>query len=191
LVSCLQQDRRLPHVPLDRGDAEVTVVAAAAADASTMETLRGLSAGASRQEPRFVLVVGRQWHADVSAAVDCGVRAVLWRDTFTPDDFTRTLLTVARGGGSFPPSLQGKLMTQVHAIQRDVLEPNGLTASRISAREADVLRLVAEGEELADIAAKLCYSERTVKYVLYGLMKRLELRNRAHAVSYGIRAGLI
>ncbi|WP_239013681.1 response regulator transcription factor [Streptomyces sioyaensis] len=51
--------------------------------------------------------------------------------------------------------------------------------------------MVSEGKELAEIAAKLCYSERTVKYILYGLMKRLQLRNRSHAVSYAIRAGLI
>ncbi|MFF4302676.1 response regulator transcription factor [Streptomyces sp. NPDC001601] len=61
----------------------------------------------------------------------------------------------------------------------------------MNAREVDVLRLLAEGWELADIADKLGFSERTIKYVLYGLMKRLDLRNRAHAVSYAIRAGLI
>lgn len=54
-----------------------------------------------------------------------------------------------------------------------------------------MLRLVAEGTELADIATKLSYSERTVKYILYGVMKRLHLKNRAHAVSYAIRAGII
>ncbi|WP_256069858.1 MULTISPECIES: LuxR C-terminal-related transcriptional regulator [unclassified Streptomyces] len=41
------------------------------------------------------------------------------------------------------------------------------------------------------MAIKLSYSERTVKYILYGLMKRFSLRNRAHAVSYAIRAGII
>jgi DNA-binding NarL/FixJ family response regulator len=138
-----------------------------------------------------VLVVGRRWNADVSTVVDQGVRAVLWRDSFTPADFARTLLTVAHGGGSLPPSLQRTLMEQVQLTQREILDPRGLTASGISTREVDVLRLVAEGQELSDIATRLSYSERTVKYVLYGLMKRLELRNRAHAVSYAIRAGLI
>ncbi|MFE7116642.1 response regulator transcription factor [Streptomyces sp. NPDC057654] len=190
LVSYLQHDRELREVPVgDVCDGDVVVVATDVADASVLEGLRGLSGAA---DIAFVLVVARgQWRADISSAVDHGVRAVLWRDSFTPDDFARTLLTVARGGGSFPASLQGTLMEQVQITQREVLVPRGLAASGISFRETDVLRLVAEGEELSQIAAKLSYSESTIKYVLYGVMKRLQLRNRAHAVSYAIRSGLI
>ncbi|GAA1908963.1 helix-turn-helix transcriptional regulator [Streptantibioticus ferralitis] len=190
LASCLQRERRLSQVATVR-EADVTVVAADVADGATLDLLRRLSDEGEGADTSFVMVVGRRWHADVSAAIDRGVRAVLWRDAFTPADFARTLFTVAQGGGSLPPSLQGTLMEQVQVTQREVLVPRGLTASGISPREVDVLRLIAEGAELADIAAKLCYSERTVKYVLYGLMKRLQLRNRAHAVSYAIRAGLI
>ncbi|GAA1908943.1 helix-turn-helix transcriptional regulator [Streptantibioticus ferralitis] len=189
LASHLRHDRRLSELPvLRRGEADVTVVAVDTADASTLSLLRTL---ADQPQARFVLVVGQQWQADIFAAVDRGVRAVLWQDTCTPAIFARTLLTVAEGGGSFPPSLQGTLMQQVQWTHREVLTPRGLTATGISPRELDVLRLLAEGKELAEIAAKLTYSERTVKYVLYGLMKRMNLHNRAHAVSYAIRAGLI
>jgi DNA-binding NarL/FixJ family response regulator len=158
------------------------------ADGSTLGLLSSL--GGDRQ-PRFALVVGRRWQADLYAAVDQGVRAVVWRDTFTPEIFARALLTVAEGGGSFPPALQGTLMRQVQWTHREVLTPLGLTASGVSPRERDVLCLLAEGHGLAEIAEKLSYSERTVKYVLHGLMKRMNLNNRAHAVSYAIRAGLI
>ncbi|MCZ1007842.1 helix-turn-helix transcriptional regulator [Streptomyces lydicus] len=190
LVSYLQHDRELAEVSVsDVRDGDVVVVATDVADAAALESLGALSDAA---DVLFVLVVAKmQWRADISAAVDRGVRAVLWRDSFTPADFTRTLLAVAQGGGSFPASLQGTLMEQVQVTQREVLVPRGLAASGISSREMDVLRLVAEGEELSQIAAKLCYSERTIKYVLYGVMKRLRLRNRAHAVSYAIRSGLI
>ncbi|MFD7917717.1 response regulator transcription factor [Streptomyces sp. NPDC059740] len=190
LVSYLQHGRELTEVPVGEvRDGDVVVVAADVADASVLETLRGLSGDA---DVLFVLVVARGgWRAETSSAVDRGVRAVLWRDSFTPEDFTRTLLTVARGGGSLPASLQGTLMEQAQTIQREVLAPRGLAASGMSSRETDVLRLVAEGQELSQIATKLCYSERTIKYVLYGVMKRLQLRNRAHAVSYAIRSGLI
>lgn len=189
LVSCLHQERRVREVPLDRIDeADTIVVAVDIVDASVLELLRGLS---DKPEARFLVIAARQWQADISAAVDRGVRAVLWRDSFTPAAFIRTLLTIADGGGSFPPTLQGTLMEQVQWTHREVLAPRGLTASGVSPREVDVLRLVADGKELCEIASKLCYSERTVKYILYGLMKRLQLRNRAHAVSYAIRAGLI
>jgi DNA-binding NarL/FixJ family response regulator len=189
LVSCLQHDRRICEVPRDRmREAHVIVVAVEVADASTLELLRNLC---DAPDARFLAVLGKQWQADISAAVDCGVRAVLPRDDFTPAVFVRTLLTIANGGGSFPPTLQGTLMEQVRWTQREVLAPRGLAASGVSPREVDVLRMVAEGRELSEIAVKLSYSERTVKYVLYGLMKRMQLRNRAHAVSYAIRAGII
>jgi DNA-binding NarL/FixJ family response regulator len=189
LVSTLQHDRRVRKVPpADIQDAHVVVVAVDIADASALELLRELN---DNTDTRFVMLVGQRWQADISTAINLGVRAVLWRDAFTPAAFIRTLLTISEGGGSFPPTLQGTLMKHVQWIQREVLAPRGLTASGVSPREVDVLRLVADGKELSEIAEKLSYSERTVKYVLHGLMKRLQLRNRAHAVSYGIRTGII
>ncbi|MFD5029432.1 response regulator transcription factor [Streptomyces sp. NPDC058405] len=189
LVSYLQNDRRTREVPPGKAqEADVIVVAVDIAGASSLDLLGTLC---DKPDARFALVVGKEWQADVSAAVDRGVRAVLWRDSFSPATFIQTLLTIADGGGSLPPTLQGTLMEQVRWTQREVLAPRGLTASGVSPREVDVLRLVAEGKELYEIATKLSYSERTVKYILYGLMKRLQLRNRAHAVSYAIRAGLI
>lgn len=191
LVSFLHRDRRLAHVPLAGGGADVIAVAAETVDADTLELLRGLTADAAGPEPRFLLVVSRQWCVDSSAAASCGVRAALWRDDCTAAEFTRTLVTVARGGGNSLSFLRGTQTTRAQLSQTDVLTPHGRTVSPMSPREVDVLRLLAEGEELSEIAAKLCYSERTVKYVLYGLMKRLNLRNRSHAVSYAIRSGLI
>jgi DNA-binding NarL/FixJ family response regulator len=189
LASHLRSDSRLAEVPQEEVEgADVTVVAMDTVDGSTLGLLSSLRGDG---QPLFALVVGRRWQADLYAAVDQGVRAVVWRDTFTPEIFARTLLTVAEGGGSFPPALQGTFMRQVQWTHREVLTPLGLTASGVSPREQDVLRLLAEGQGLAEIAEKLSYSERTVKYVLHGLMKRMNLNNRAHAVSYAIRSGLI
>jgi DNA-binding NarL/FixJ family response regulator len=72
-----------------------------------------------------------------------------------------------------------------------MLDPQGMTFSGLSAREIEVLRLVAEGFDTAHIAMQLSYSERTVKNVLHDLTTRLQLRNRSHAVAYALREGLI
>ncbi len=53
------------------------------------------------------------------------------------------------------------------------------------------MRLVADGHDTSEIAAQLCYSERTVKNVLHDLNTRLQLKNRSHAVAYAVREGLI
>jgi DNA-binding NarL/FixJ family response regulator len=189
LVSHLRHDRRLAEVPSERaGEAEVIVVAVDVMDVAALDMLGTLSDG---PDARFAIVVGQRWQVHVSAAVDRGVRAVVWRDSFNPVVFAQKLITVAEGGGSFPADLQGALMEQVQWTRREALAPRGLSASGISQREVDVLRLLADGNELAEIAQKLSYSERTVKYILYGLMKRMNLRNRTHAVVHAVRSGLI
>jgi DNA-binding NarL/FixJ family response regulator len=58
-------------------------------------------------------------------------------------------------------------------------------------REAEVMRLVADGLDTSDIAEHLSYSESTIKGVLAKLMTRLEARNRCHAVAIVVREGLI
>jgi DNA-binding CsgD family transcriptional regulator len=90
-----------------------------------------------------------------------------------------------------PPNLVGELLQQIDRLQREVPTLNGLTAAGLSRREVDVLRLTADGLDTAEIAAELCYSERTVKNIIYGLTQRLKLRNRSHAVAYALRSGLI
>lgn len=70
--------------------------------------------------------------------------------------------------------------------------PGGtMTTIRLSSREAEVLRLVADGYDTSDIAEHLAYSESTIKGVLAKLMARLEARNRCHAVAIVVREGLI
>ena len=72
-----------------------------------------------------------------------------------------------------------------------MLSPRGLTFSGLTEREAAVLRLLADGYDTAEVGRRLFYSERTVKNIIHDVTSRLELRNRAHAVAYAIREGLI
>jgi DNA-binding NarL/FixJ family response regulator len=192
LAHCIKEDPRLSAIELAKvREATVVVVSVETAEFPLLDILRGMRDPNDQTYPRFLVIVEKRWDIEIFTALNHGVRAVMWRATFNPAAFVRTLLAVANGGASLPPTLQGSLIDHIHWTQREVLAPNGLDASGITAREQDVLRLVAEGRELTEIAEKLSYSERTVKNVLYGLMKRLEFRNRAQAVSYAIRSGLI
>lgn len=87
--------------------------------------------------------------------------------------------------------LTGELLKHVERLQREILTPHGLNASGLTPREIDVLRLMADGMDTAEIGRTLCYSERTVKNVIHGVTRRLKLRNRSHAVAYALRAGTI
>jgi DNA-binding CsgD family transcriptional regulator len=63
-------------------------------------------------------------------------------------------------------------------------------APRITAREREVLELVAEGYSTAEIARALWITEDTVRTHIKRMMVRLEARTRAHAVAIAFREGL-
>ncbi|RAY11067.1 DNA-binding response regulator [Actinomadura craniellae] len=168
--------------------AAVAVIVAETADAQTMATVKRC---ARSGRARGVLIVSQIKEAQLLDAVEGGVAAILWRHEAGADGITRAIVAAARGNGDLPPDLLGRLLKQIGRIQRGVLHAQGFTSSGLAEREREVLELVAEGLDTAEIAAKLAYSERTVKNVLHGLTNRLHLRNRAHAVAYAIREGYI
>jgi DNA-binding NarL/FixJ family response regulator len=140
---------------------------------------------------RAVLVAGRLDEKDVVAAVEAGVVGMVRRGEATPDRLVTVIRGAASGEGSMPPDLLGKLLGQVGSLQRQVLQPRGITFAGLATREVEVLRLIADGFDTAEVARHLAYSERTVKNVLHDVTSRLQLRNRVHAVAYALREGLI
>jgi DNA-binding NarL/FixJ family response regulator len=124
-------------------------------------------------------------------AVEAGVGSVLWRGRASIETILDAVRATAEGEGVLPPDLIGRILDQVGAIQRDVLTPRGIGLNGLSHREANVLRLVADGFDSSEVAKQLYCSERTVKATIHDVMNRLNLRNRTHAVAYALREGLI
>lgn len=180
----LRPDLVLTH---QASEADIVIAALQKPDEPALTALKQQA----NDETIFVVIVEDDWLTDWHRALDMGVRAVLFRTDFDWARLNEALRHVQAGHGDLPTLLQGRLMNQVQRTYREVLAPRGLTPSGLTTREIDVLRLVADGYELQDIATKIAYSERTVKNILYGVIKRHRLRNRAHAVSYAIRCGLI
>jgi PAS domain S-box-containing protein len=67
----------------------------------------------------------------------------------------------------------------------------GSAPGALSARQLDVLRLVAVGASASQIAAELSISETTVRTHVKNILKRLGARNRAHAVALAMTQGLL
>jgi DNA-binding NarL/FixJ family response regulator len=169
-------------------DADIIVVATASATVEFVQALRHL---ATQTTARFVLVLDGQFTADLATAADTGLAAVIPRPQISAERLNRTLTAVACGHAELPIDLQGRLLDQIRRLQRDVLAPRGLNAHGLDNREVEVLRLLAEGMSVLNIADKLLYSERTVKNILHSLIARLGFRNRTQAVAYALRAGVI
>ena len=166
----------------------VAVMITDVVDESTTRELRALRKDG---HPRLMLVATTIDDAALVAAAEAGVAGLLRRSDASADTMVRTIVKVASGDGEVPADLLGRLLEQVGRLQRQVLAPRGLTFTGLTPRETEVLRLVADGLDTSEIAARMCYSERTVKNVLHDLTTRLQLKNRTHAVAYAVREGLI
>ncbi|MFD7975083.1 response regulator transcription factor [Streptomyces sp. NPDC059071] len=190
VVHQLRQRPELELVAEGRPEgAQVSLVAVDSVDDETVALLRRL-----RQDPRTStgLVVGTFESGDaLQRAIECGVTAVLRRAEADQDRLLRLVLAMAKGEGVLPGDLLARLLQHVGSLQRAALDPHASSLSTLTAREADMLRLVSEGLDTAEIARKTSYSERTVKNVLHEVITRLQLRNRTHAVGFALRNGLI
>lgn len=172
----------------ERADAKVLVVSV---ERLTSDVVAMLRRSAAESGAPVVLVTGEINENELLTAVECRVVAVLPRSAVTAERLAHSVLAASSGGGVMPPNLVGELLKHIERLQREVLSPHGLNASGLTPREIDVLRLMADGLDTSEIAGELCYSERTVKNVIYGLTHRLKLKNRSHAVAYALRAGMI
>ncbi|MEU1279386.1 response regulator transcription factor [Streptomyces sp. NPDC005805] len=192
-VGVVQQLRHRPEVDLlaeaDADRAQVSLVVVDAVDDETEALLYRLRHNSTT---RTGLVVGTFESGDaLQRAIECGVAAVLRRSEADQDQLLHLVLATANGEGVLPGDLLAKLLSHVGSLQRSALDPRSLSLSTLTTREADMLRLVSEGLDTAEIARRTAYSERTVKNVLHEVITRLQLRNRAHAVAYALRNGLI
>ena len=168
-------------------EGSVTLVVADQVDPPALQAIRTAPVVWRR---RVVRLVSRIDDAGLLAAVEAGVCGLVRRSSDAAT-LERAIRGAADGDGTLPPDLLGRLLAQVGRLQRQVLSPRGLTLGGLTEREVDVLRLIADGHDTAEVGRELYFSERTVKNVIHDVTTRFELRNRAHAVAYAIREGLI
>jgi len=131
--------------------------------------------------------------ADVFAALEAGAAGFLLKGT---DEATlvSAVRSVAAGEGTLDQRLTRRVLREfgerragaVGRATRENAEGSGLTA-----RELDVLQLLAVGSSNAEIAQSLFVELTTVKYHLAGLLQKTGSRDRLQAVLWGIRAGLV
>jgi DNA-binding NarL/FixJ family response regulator len=176
---------------VDEGDVDGAEVAVLVVESITEESTRVLRAIQRNGCPKVLLIVNHLDEAGMLAAIEAGACGFLRRSDARPDTLAKSVVAASAGDGTVPPDLLGRLLSQVSLIQQQVLSPRGLSFSGLSDREVEVLRLLADGYDTAEVARRVCYSERTVKNVLQDMTRRHNLRNRTHAVAYALRQGLI
>jgi DNA-binding NarL/FixJ family response regulator len=175
---------------LDEGALPVVLIAGDIVDEQSLRLVRELR-GQGVLKTRVLLVLSNVDDNGLLAAVEAGVCGVVARAEATPERLVTAVQQAASTGGVLSPRLVGRLIEQVSRLQNQVLTPRGMRFSGLSERETNVLKLMAQGLEVREIAEKLSYSERTIKNTVHDVLNRFDLRNRAHAIAFAMREGLI
>ena len=123
----------------------------------------------------------------IYAALKAGARGYLTKDAGA-EDIERAIRTVHAGEVLLAPEVQARLLADIDRKRSPASSslPGGLTA-----KEADVLMLAAEGLSNTEIAGRLVVSEATVKTHINHIFAKLGVRDRAQAVAYAYRVGLV
>ncbi|WP_406399151.1 response regulator transcription factor [Streptomyces sp. NBC_00879] len=119
-------------------------------------------------------------------ALRAGARGYLTKDA-GGDEIVRAIQDVMAGRAGLSAVVQQRLLEQVTSAPEPTGRrlPDGLTA-----REGEVLTLIAEGLTNADIARRLHISTATVKTHINNLFSKTDIHDRAQAVRYAYREGL-
>ena len=176
-----------PEVRLVVDPASATVdVVVVAVDGAGDATLRLLQSIRNSGCPRVVLVCADLGPEAAAAVVETGVVGIVRRRDVTRAGLRHLVRSVATGEAVLPPDLLAGM------LGRGSRQPGtSSTVPTLGDREVKVLRLLSDGSDTREIAARLCYSERTVKTIIQDITHRFGLRNRSHAVAYALRQGMI
>jgi DNA-binding NarL/FixJ family response regulator len=169
-------------------EAEVAVIGT---DEVTEDTVRTISGVQRNGCPRVIVVASRLDEGGVLAASEVGTLGMVRRRDATPEHLARVVQQVASGEASVPTDLVGQLLVAIRQLRRGVAISPFAAPVTLTTREQDVVRMLADGHDTAEIASTLCYSERTVKGVIHEVTSRLQLRNRSHVVAFALRNEMI
>ena len=137
--------------------------------------------------PRSQVVVLTSFAHDelIFSAIKAGALSYLLKDA-NAETVLNGIIAASRGEAILHPRIAQRLMAEVSSPTRGRDPSAGLTA-----REMDVLHLIAQGRSNAQIAAELVITERTVKAHVSNLLGKLHLSDRTQAAIYAWREGLV
>ncbi|MET9224765.1 response regulator transcription factor [Lentzea sp. NPDC003310] len=171
------------------GTEALTVIAAVRPDVAVTDLRLPAPSGADlvRQirsrapETRVLVLTTHDTDADVLPTIEAGAIGYLLKDT-PREELFRAVRAAARDETVLSPSVAARLVRRVRTP---------VPVSALSSREREVLTLVAAGRTNREVASALHISEATVKTHLQHVYAKLEVPDRASAVSAALRRGLI
>jgi DNA-binding NarL/FixJ family response regulator len=157
-----------------------------------MPHLDGLQAARrvlAQSDCRIVILTTFDTDEYVYEALRAGVSGFILKDA-PADQLLAAVRSAAEGNALIDPSVTRRLITRFTRSLRPT-ETAPARLSDLTAREVQVLRLIARGQSNAEIAAELVIEESTVKSHVGAILTKLGLRDRVQAVVLAYETGLV
>jgi DNA-binding NarL/FixJ family response regulator len=152
-----------------------------------VEATRRITTGDDR--PRVLILTTFDLDEYVFDALRAGASGFLLKDT-PPEELAHAVRVVAGGEALLSPSVTRRLIEEFSRQPVSDAPPPSVLNS-LTARELEVLRLIARGLTNAEIATELFVSETTVKTHVGRILDKLHLRDRVQAVVLAYETGLV
>ena len=152
---------------------------------SGVEAIRQMAAIAPLT--RVLVLTASHEDGDVMDAIMSGACGYLVKDS-SIDQLLAGIRAAANGESLISPAIAGNVLQRLRAAGSS--PPEDSTLAGLTDREMQVLRLVANGEDNAQIAAELHISPKTVKNHISNILMKLQIENRIQAAVLAVRSGL-
>src|SRR5438552_6303056 len=126
----------------------------------------------------------------VTEMIEAGAAGYV-REDASVDEFREVVRLAARGEARVAPQIASSLFSRLAALASVLRADERAKNVKLTPRELEILRLVAEGLTNKEIAARLHVEQQTVKNHMHNILERLSLRRRQQAVQYAWEAGML
>jgi two-component system NarL family response regulator len=144
----------------------------------------------SRPSTRILMLTVSDEEDDLYEAIKAGANGYLLKE-ISVEEVAGAIHAVMQGQSLISPSMASKLLSEFNALARQAADKEQLPAPALTARELEVLKLVARGMSNREVAEKLFISDNTVKNHVRNILEKLHLHSRMEAVMYAVRTRLL
>lgn len=159
-----------------------------------MPKLNGIEAARAIREMvpsvKIVMLTVSDEEDDLFDAIKAGANGYLLKE-ISIEEVADAIRSVTTGQSLLSPSMASKLLNEFNALAKQADEKPRLAAPRLTTRELEVLKLVAQGMSNRDVAEQLFIAENTVKNHVRNILEKLQLHSRMEAVVYAVREKLL
>ena len=126
---------------------------------------------------------------DVADALVAGASGYLLKDA-SVDELAAGIEAGHEGESLISPPIAAQLIQRLRSAEL-YGSPNSTVEQSLSERELEVLRLVAQGKDNAEIVRELFLSPKTVKNHISSILRKLQMGNRIEAALYAVKSGIV